>query len=163
MVDHRNLVRSKSLDQPCVPVFDWDRDGVPICDDNCPHAGNAMQSDFDSDGEGDACDLDDGLIYVRCEPNHWVVWQEEQGYEAWNSYRGDLMELKSGGDYTQPTGSNPIARRTCGTTESWLSDALSVEPNQVAFRLVSGISNGVEGDLGQDSSGQTRPNANPCP
>ncbi len=36
--------------------FDSDGDGIPDIDDNCPHAANADQADFDGDGIGDACD-----------------------------------------------------------------------------------------------------------
>lgn len=38
---------------------DADGDGLVLCEDNCPDAANADQSDFDGDGVGDACDADD--------------------------------------------------------------------------------------------------------
>ncbi|MBM4396909.1 MAG: thrombospondin type 3 repeat-containing protein, partial [Deltaproteobacteria bacterium] len=37
---------------------DWDGDGVPDGDDNCPKTPNGNQADLDSDGTGDACDCD---------------------------------------------------------------------------------------------------------
>jgi len=40
-----------------------------------------------------------------------MYWQNEQGFELWNLYRGDLDVLRSGGIYTQTPGSNPIAVR----------------------------------------------------
>jgi len=144
------------------PLFDWDGDSVLYCDDNCPYVSNRAQADLDLDGVGDTCDLDDGLIYLLLEPET-LIWQDEEGYDAWNRYRGDLVELRSGGDYTQEPGSNPLAKRDCGLTDTWLRDYLWFYPDRLAFYLVSGVSEGVEGDLGQDSSGQSRPNANPCP
>ncbi|MEM7292457.1 MAG: Ig-like domain-containing protein, partial [Pseudomonadota bacterium] len=38
---------------------DDDTDGVPNASDNCPNDANADQADFDGDGMGDECDLDD--------------------------------------------------------------------------------------------------------
>jgi hypothetical protein len=38
---------------------DGDGDGVLDCEDNCPRLGNPAQTDTDSDGHGDVCDLDD--------------------------------------------------------------------------------------------------------
>jgi len=40
-------------------VPDADGDGVADSDDNCPSISNADQADFDGDGFGDVCDLDD--------------------------------------------------------------------------------------------------------
>lgn len=36
---------------------DWDQDGVPMPQDNCPLARNPRQEDSDADGWGDLCDL----------------------------------------------------------------------------------------------------------
>lgn len=47
----------------CAFVYDFepdgDGDGVGDTRDNCPTVANGDQADFDNDGEGDACDLDD--------------------------------------------------------------------------------------------------------
>ena len=40
-------------------VSDGDDDGTDDSADNCPNVSNADQSDLDSDGVGDACDIDD--------------------------------------------------------------------------------------------------------
>ena len=42
-------------------------------------------------------------------------------------------------------------------------DTLEPGPGETAFMLVSGIVLGTESGLGEDSSGQPRPNDNPCP
>jgi hypothetical protein len=34
---------------------------------------------------------------------------------------------------------------------------------KVVFSLVTGVTGGVEGSLGNDGDGNPRPNANPCP
>lgn len=45
----------------CVPTAtdDADADGIVDSEDNCPNTSNANQADFDNDGIGDLCDLDD--------------------------------------------------------------------------------------------------------
>jgi hypothetical protein len=143
-------------------VLDWDGDGLVYCD-NCPDTSNANQSTSDADGEGDACDLDDGLIYTRFVERNRLDWQHEQGSDAWNLYRGDLAELRSGGDYTQLPGSNDLAHRECGLSETWVDDQPFLDLGQATFYLTTGVADGVESDLGTNSAGQTRPNANPCP
>lgn len=40
------------------PLRDWDEDGIPDDQDNCPWHANPQQSDCDNDGVGDACDMD---------------------------------------------------------------------------------------------------------
>jgi hypothetical protein len=45
--------------QPGAVDPDTDGDGVLDSSDNCPAAGNADQTDTDSDGQGDVCDPDD--------------------------------------------------------------------------------------------------------
>jgi hypothetical protein len=42
-----------------LPPPDEDKDGIVDDSDNCPTVSNAMQTDTDEDGDGDACDDDD--------------------------------------------------------------------------------------------------------
>ncbi|XMO88107.1 T9SS type A sorting domain-containing protein [Algibacter sp. AS12] len=42
-----------------VEIVDTDGDGVADYEDNCPDTANPDQADFDNDGYGDICDLDD--------------------------------------------------------------------------------------------------------
>ncbi len=46
-----------------VEDVDPDKDGVPYPPDNCPLVYNPQQEDADNDGEGDACDCGDGVVY----------------------------------------------------------------------------------------------------
>jgi hypothetical protein len=143
---------------------DVDGDTVHDLCDNCVFVANASQTDFDHDGEGDACDLNDGLIYVLgTDDKNYVEWQAEAGYSSWNSYRGSLSVLRATGQYTQAPGSNPLAAHDCGVTDPYVLDTDIPAPGDVAFNLVTGVVGGVESSLGTNSAGVPRPNANPCP
>jgi len=147
----------------CSTSADTDDDGVRDACDNCVFDSNPGQADTDGDHEGDRCDLNDGLLLLSFTGSDRVEWQEDVGYETWNSYRGDLSVLKATGLYTQAPGSNPLARRDCGLVAAWVDDLTPPDDGQAAFFLVTGVSSGIEGSLGQDSAEIERPNANPCP
>jgi hypothetical protein len=144
-------------------VLDADTDGIPGACDNCPDQHNPAQADLDVDSEGDACDLDDGLIYQLRVAKNRIDWQAEAGPTAWNVYEGDLDVLRVDGAYTQEPGSNPLADRHCGIADSHVEDVDSPPAGKVVFALITGITAGVEGGLGNDGEGQPRPNAQPCP
>jgi hypothetical protein len=150
-------------DLPPGETADLDEDGAVDACDNCSAAYNPDQADFDEDGEGDRCDLDDGLIYMFADAPGAMQWQAEGGYTTWNSYKGDLRVLKMHGVYTQAPGSNPAAGRACGLTEPSVADPTPPQKGRTSFFLATGVANGVESTLGQDSSGNERPNTNPCP
>jgi hypothetical protein len=97
------------------------------------------------------------VIYIRFRSRDLVEWQAEGGFATWNSYRGDLAELRDGGAYTQLPGSNALAARSCGLVEPRVEDDLDPEPDQGAFFLTTGVSI-VESSLGTSSAGE-RPNA----
>ena len=71
--------------------------------------------------------------------------------------------LKATGIYTQDPATVPLASRTCGTVASAAADPVVPPTGQGVFYLVTGTHNGVEGTLGTNSAGVTRPNTNPCP
>lgn len=152
-----------SAGAPNVLAIDSDGDGIADSVDNCVTAWNPSQADFDGDGEGDRCDLDDGRIELYFDATDRVEWQPENGFDAWNLYRGDLALLESSGVYTQLPGSHPIARRDCGLAVVGMTEGDAPTTGDTAFYLVSGSSGGVEGDLGSDGSGAVRPNDFPCP
>jgi hypothetical protein len=142
---------------------DTDHDGTGDACDNCPSAANEMQSDEDDDRQGDRCDLDDGTIYAVWSSRTQLAWAPEVGYTTWCVYRGDLAVLRSSGTYTQAPGSNPLASRSCALASGVLADTVTPAAGKTAFYLVGGRPGSWQNDLGFDSAGQLRPNANPCP
>jgi len=149
------------LNCPPCPI-DTDMDGFCDPGDNCPQDYNPHQSDFDLDGEGDLCDLNDGLIYIVGSSPIRIEWQEE-GFTRWNSYRGDMEYLRNTGIYTQDLGLVPLARRECRLMDPWLDDTDLLPVGKVVFYLTTGVVGGSETDLGTDSFGAVRPNDNACP
>lgn len=118
--------------------------------------------DRDDDGEGDVCDTDDGMIHLYFDDPDWVQWDPESGFDTWSCYSGDLGVLRSDGTYAQQPGSNPLAARDCDLASPFMASSIVLDPGEVSFMLTSGVSEGVEGDLGTDSEGVTRPNDNAC-
>jgi putative metal-binding protein/Kelch motif protein/thrombospondin type 3 repeat protein len=146
-----------------VSQTDTDVDRVGDACDNCLFDVNPTQSDTNLDGEGDVCDLNDGLIYLSGFEDDFIVWQQEAGPTTFNVYTGSLAVLKASGVYTQAPGSNPLASRHCGVADVFVLDPIVPGPGGVEFSLVTGVSAGVEGSLGTNSSGGPRANTNPCP
>ncbi len=141
---------------------DSDGDGFADACDNCPAAANNGQVDLDGDQQGDACDEDDGKIRLAIEDRLFVSWQAES-FDGWNLYRGDLEELRGGGDYTQTPGTNGVADQACGLGLTTHFDVWFPDPGTAAFYLVAGTNGGIESDIGSDSDGTLRPMTSTCP
>jgi hypothetical protein len=152
------------LDNDCDGVVDdvpdGDLDGLDDCADNCTLTYNPEQADGDADLEGDACDLDDGLLLFTGFEAGAQSWQPEVVYDSFNLYRGDLAVLRATGDYTQTLGN---ADRFCGLAGHAHQDPFEPPEGIVVYYLLTGVAGGVEGTLGTNSAGIERPNASPCP
>jgi hypothetical protein len=148
----------------CIGTGEPDQDGDRAADwcDNCLTLPNPMQEDQDLDDEGDACDLDDGLILVDLPDPSQIAWQPETVFQTFNVYSGDLDVLRQSGVYTQTPGSNPLAGRACGVPGPPLAHAINPSTEKVSFHLVTGNTAIGESTLGFDSLGQERPNTDPC-
>jgi hypothetical protein len=142
---------------------DFDGDDVGDVCDNCLFDSNPLQEDLDDDLEGDICDLNDGLILITLRDTFFVEWQREAMFDSFNEYRGDLAVLRGQGLYTQDPSTVPLAIRNCGLTDAFVMDGADPGLDEAVFYLVTGVRNGVETDLGTNSSGDIRTNANPCP
>ncbi len=141
---------------------DDDGDTVPNATDNCPSEWNPSQADWNGNGVGNVCDLADGMIYILSGTKSTVRWAKENGPTRWNLYAGDLALLRTTGLYTQPDEFGPLVFRYCGTDQTSFDNPAEPDEGTVQFFLVTGMTGGVEGNLGTNSAGVTRPNANPC-
>ena len=154
-----NLEEANLGTNPFIQDSDGDNrwDGV----DNCPSDHDRSQSDIDLDGEGDVCDLDDQLLLFTPLSSSMTSWQSDSSFSDYNLYRGDLQWLRASGEYTQDPSSVDAAQH-CAVGSTSITTALPTA-GQSYFFLVSGIDGGVEGNLGVDSAGATRPNDHSCP
>ncbi len=144
--------------------FQDNTDGDRLGDacDNCIFDENDDQVDFDSDFEGDECDLDDGAILVEMATVSVVAYQLEIPFSSFNIYRSSMQVLRASGLYTQDPFVVADAEQFCTETSGSIFDAHAPAPGAVVFYLVTGYGP-PESDLGRNSSGQIRPNDNPCP
>ena len=142
---------------------DPDGDGIASACDNCPNVANVDQSDIDADHQGDACDLNDGLILVDVPDQFSVSWQGETAFTTFNLYRGDLSVLRAGGGCTQDPGVVSFAAKSCGLATDNAVDDIVLYPGQAVFWMVTGNGAAGESSLGTDSNGVPRANTHPCP
>lgn len=74
----------------------------------------------------------------------------------------DLGVLRQSGEYTQLSRSSSLAGRRCELNDPEFTGLVDPPPGTALFVLVTGLSGGVEGSLGDNGAGIVRPNANPC-
>jgi N-acetylneuraminic acid mutarotase len=143
---------------------DSDADTVGDVCDNCILEANGDQRDIDSDFEGDVCDQNDGYIVVAVPNSSAVQYQQEEGFWAFNIYRGEMTALRVNGVYTQDSSLVPDAAQFCYEGGGSLYEPFIPAVGEVVFYLATGLDGvGVEGTLGATSAGGMRPNHNPCP
>ena len=153
-----------AIDNDCDGVadegLDADGDGFAACFDNCPADANPGQEDRDADSEGDACDLDDGVIEMRLPSNTEVQWQQETGFDAYDLYRGDIGALDdTDGDGAAQDYGSCFAENLAGPA---FTDGATPAVGRGFIYLVTGRTGGVESPLGSASSGASRPNVHDC-
>ena len=145
-----------------VAQVDSDGDGVGDPVDNCVSMQNPDQTDFDHDGTGDACDLNDGVNIITSFTSGGIDWQPETA-SSYNLYRGSLGRLFATGEYTQDPTVEPQAAHFCGLQGTHYNDTHNPPLGQASFYLITSVNGGVESSLGTRSNGTPRPSAHPCP
>lgn len=147
-----------------VPAFaDTDSDTIALECDNCVFLANWSQHDLDDDDEGNFCDMYGGVIFSTTIDHPRVRWQSDPVYDTYNLYRGNPVEVRDGGPYSQVRESpDDYADRFCELSATHFDDHLQPDNGEVFFWLVTG-----EGVMGEESLGDgttvNRLNDNPCP
>jgi len=140
---------------------DVDADKVGDLCDNCVLDPNQSQSDLDGDGEGEPCDLDDGRVWAFFQVRGALEWDQDVHFTAWNVYWGDLAALRQS---CAELGCNYTPSRRCGLIATGMPDPSPPGARSVRFFLVAGVTlEGIETDLGTDSSGIPRTGPSRCP
>lgn len=143
--------------------FDEDEDGVDSLHDNCARTPNVPQADIDGDGQGDVCDLDDGVLLFTEIEGESVAWQSDPLFFTYNLYRGSLIQLFETGVYAQAPGSTPCAAWFCDLPGPSFIDDFDPLPGQACYWLVTGNDlGGIEHGLGATSAGDERPLGPSC-
>lgn len=142
--------------------LDADGDTVPNACDNCRVTPNRSQADADSDGEGDLCDLDDGLFVVEFLDPDTLIWHDEPEFQSFNLYRSDLLFMLASAIYTQDPGLVPMAMHECRIPDAQFTESFAPPLGQAVIYWITGRSGGSESSLDTNSFGDPRPNDNPC-
>ena len=140
--------------------FDPDGDGLASCFDNCPAERNPAQEDFDHDGQGDACDLDDGYIDMRVDDTNTVRWQQETAWPLFDLYRIGLHDLHDANhDGAADSYGSCLAEDLEGPV---FDDASNPATGDGYMYMVRGRAGSIESSLGIASNGAPRLNVTTC-
>jgi subtilisin family serine protease len=140
--------------------FDPDHDGLASCFDNCPADRNPAQEDFDHDGQGDICDLDDGYIDMRVDDSQTVRFQQETGWPVFDLYRANIADLRDANhDGAADSYGVCLAENLAGPT---FDDSAMPDVGQGFMYMVRGRAGSLESSLGSASNGAPRTNVTTC-
>jgi subtilisin family serine protease len=140
--------------------FDPDHDGLASCFDDCPADPNPGQEDFDHDGQGDICDLDDGYIDMRLDDSQTVRFQQEAGWPVFDLYRANLRDLHDANHDGAADGYGTcLAENLAGPT---FDDDAMPAVGQGFMYMVRGRNGSLESSLGSASNGAPRLNVTTC-
>jgi subtilisin family serine protease len=140
--------------------LDPDGDGLASCFDNCPADRNPQQEDFDHDGQGDACDLDDGYIDMRLSDSSTVRWQQEAGWPLFDLYRVGIRDLHDANhDGVADSYGACLAENLTGPT---FVDGSNPSVGEGFMYMVRGRAGSTESSLGSASNGAPRLNVTTC-
>jgi subtilisin family serine protease len=140
--------------------FDPDKDGLASCFDNCPADYNPGQEDFDHDGQGDICDLDDGYIDMRVDDVQTVRFQQETGWPLFDLYRANISDLHDANhDGAADSYGTCLAENLTGPI---FDDDTMPLIGQGFMYMVRGRAGSLESSLGSASNGAPRLNVTTC-
>lgn len=125
------------------------RGGLGVCVPGDP--------DRDGDGEPDACDVDDGWIFLEMADPGTIHYQREVLFGAYNIYRGEMTVLRTPpvSTYTRNPASTDAAR-WCDETAGALTDSWSPPAGLIVFYVATGTTSEGETFPGHDSAGAPR-------
>lgn len=145
--------------------LDGDDDGVFDSSDNCPLTANSDQADFDADGLGDACDLDDDNDAVPDVDDRFPVnpaeWTDTDGDEV-----GDNADLDDDNDGQRDAdeavcGSNPMDPGSAATDLDGDGEPDCVDPDMDGDGVLNSadncrlVANTSQTDTDNDGVGDT--------